>query len=54
MSNGISNIVINPDWFYHKLKEKNFDGVILSGGLKSSRMRVVRKDGYARLFLPIY
>ncbi len=44
MSNGISNIIINPDWFYHKLKEENFDGVILSGGLKSARMRGVRKD----------
>ena len=49
MSNGISNIVINPDWFYHKLKEENFDGVILSGGLKSARMRGVRNgfwNGY--------
>lgn len=49
MSNGISNIVINPDQFYHKLKEEAFDRVILSGGLKSVRMRRVRNgfwNGY--------
>ncbi len=49
MSNGISNIVINPNWFYHRLNEEDFGKIILSGGLKSARMQGVRNgfwNGY--------
>lgn len=37
MDNGIKNIEINPDWFYRRLTEENFDKIILSGGLYSKR-----------------
>lgn len=34
---GIKNIEICSDWFYHRLKEEDFDKIILSGGLYSKR-----------------
>ncbi len=43
MDTGIKDIEINPDWFYHRLKEEDFDKVILSGGLYSKR-KLGRKE----------
>ena len=37
MDSSIKEIIINPDWFYHRLKEEDFDKIILSGGLYSKR-----------------
>ncbi len=37
MNMGIQNMEIHSDWFYHRLKEEDFDKIILSGGLYSKR-----------------
>lgn len=37
MDSRIQKIEVNPDWFYHRLKEEDFEKIIVSGGLKSKR-----------------
>lgn len=37
MGTGITDIEINPDWFYHRVSGDNIDKFILSGSIKAKR-----------------
>lgn len=49
MGSGIQKIEVNQNWFYHRIKEEEFDKIILSGGLKSKR-KIGTQERYCASF----
>ena len=40
----MKHIEINPDWFYHRATQKNFEKIIVSNGIKAKRQSMSPKE----------